>query len=146
MNKKAVNLFATTLGYGTAGGLVGVGAGIVSASTFGKNQEEYEKLAHNSQKANLVGGLIGGLGVGMYKNGANKKVSLALAGAGLLSSFGAVGRDNTNAAMIGLGALGAAASFTRPVNKFLTKGVYKSNKIQSHYTKVFSDAYYRMTT
>ena len=144
MNEKAVSLFATTLGYGAAGGIIGVGAGVVSASTFGKNQEEYEKLAHNSQKANLVGGLIGGLGVGMYKNGANKKVSLALAGAGLLSSFGAVGRDNTNAAMLGLGALGAAASFTRPVNKFLASSANKSNKLQSHYTKVFSDAYYRI--
>ncbi len=43
------------------------------------------------------------------------------------------------------GTLGAAASFTRPVNKFLASSANKSNKLQSHYTKVFSDAYYRIT-
>lgn len=143
MNKKAVNLFATTLGHGAAGSIIGVGTGFGSSSLFGNTVEEKDTLFRHSLQANTAGGLIGGLGVGMYKNGANKKVSLALAGAGLFSSFGAIGHDHTNAAMLGLGALGAAASFTKPVNKFLAASANKSNKIQSHYTKAFSDTYYR---
>jgi hypothetical protein len=50
---------------------------------------------------------------------------------------------NLFATTLGYGALGAAASFTRPVNKFLASSANKSNKLQSHYTKVFSDTYYR---